>query len=1290
LSKRVLLIVGGVILVIVLAIAGGLLYFINSAGFQERARQYIIQQIQENTGGVATLDKFRWSIWDQRFILEGLTIRGLEPPTDPPLAHIQSVLVGVKLRSLFQHRIDLFELIVNRPAFRLLVDENGKTNLPNPPARERKNLDFQFSIGDFRIVEGSALINERREKVDLALSNVMSTLRYATVTRILSSDLKYDGTLSLEGHSAIPYTLSGNFDYTRGTIVAHHIDVKSGKSAIMLQGRIDDVLTKDLLGKLEYSGVAAVPFLNYFFPKEKLSGSSDVVGTLEFARGYVLTHGTAVAESITFDDWNARKFRGEYSYHYPSRRLVLHRMTTRVLDGTASGDIAVEPLPGEARVTLDLDYTDVDAAQLARVYPWDPQYRIYSRLTGELHGWFEGRFERFELAGNAGFRSYMTQPNAGIVPLPLDGFTDYEAVPNRVRVQNAAIHLGSTDINADGLIDKDNADLKVKLASTNLADMSFIYKEANGTGSFDGALTGPIKTPLFDGQFDITNHKHGEWTIQHAAGGIRLDTLAQVADLREVHVTQGQSEAIVSGTTTLDGTKVNLQARARNVRSEDIAPFAARVTNRQFTGVFSASAHITSLDPLQFDDDLRAENLVVDGQRVGNVTASVRYREPLLELQRMNLSDNGATLVGNVSYNRMTEAMTFDVSIANSMNFDRLRTIGLPMDLQGVIQRARFTGSGTLSQPRINGDAELTNLTFHGETFPQANLHLETAGTSVRATLTTPRNINLTADIDTSRNGYPFNATVSFSNYSIERLMGFSQGSVTVTGQADLKGQLQNSAQITGEGKINQAQISVQNRTYKPTAPFTFSFTPDRLTLSDVSLAGPQGERATVSGTVALTKEAAMNFEVTDAVLDLSILPALLRSEDSSLELAGGVTINGRISGTPQKPELSGTARLNNASLSKKGLLVNLSGMNGAISFNGNRFTLDDVTGKVSNGTVRMQGIGTIQGFQVQTMNIQIDPQDVRIRYPEGLRTLLGGSLVLRGSWNAPVLEGNLQIQSMAYRGAFEDFLALFQSTDSFQGQTSEFGRLGLAIHVEGSRNISIQNELADVEARVDLDIKGTVDHPALTGHVEASGGTLTFQGRRYQITRGNMDFVDPLRIEPVIDVQAETELREYHVIVNVTGRGDRVRANLRSDPPLPELEIFSLISGGKTREELANQAGPGGRIPTSEELFQGGAASVFSDMLKSRVVPNRFGLLGLERIRIDPLLNGPANKPSARVTVPLQVTKDLSITYSQDLVTNTEVIVQVEYFFKKNMSILATRDENATLGLDLRLRKRY
>src|SRR5262249_40731746 len=160
-----------------------------------------------------------------------------------------------------------------------------------------------------------------------------------------------------EDKPAIPYTLSAKLDYTRGTVVAQRIDLKSGKSSVALQGRINEVLTKNILGRLEYRGTAAVPFLNYFFLKETFAGSSDIGGSLELSKGRFYRGGTATAESVTFEGWNAQKFRGEYSYHYPERRLVVQRLAARILDGSAAGNITIEPLPGASRVSLDLEYT---------------------------------------------------------------------------------------------------------------------------------------------------------------------------------------------------------------------------------------------------------------------------------------------------------------------------------------------------------------------------------------------------------------------------------------------------------------------------------------------------------------------------------------------------------------------------------------------------------------------------------------------------------------------------------------------------------------------------------------------------------------------------------------------------------------------------------------------------------------------------------------------------------------------------------------------------------------------
>jgi translocation and assembly module TamB len=181
---------------------------------------------------------------------------------------------------------------------------------------------------------------------------------------------------------------------------------------------------------------------------------------------------------------------------------------------------------------------------------------------------------------------------------------------------------------------------------------------------------------------------------------------------------------------------------------------------------------------------------------------------------------------------------------------------------------------------------------------------------------------------------------------------------------------------------------------------------------------------------------------------------------------------------------------------------------------------------------------------------------------------------------------------------------------------------------------------------------------------------------------------VDPLRVQPVLDIEAESQVRDYRVILSITGRGDNPKLSIRSDPPLPELEIVSLIAGGRTREELAAQRNPASSVPSSERLFQSGATSILFDLLRQRV-GNRLGLLGTGRVRIDPFLVGTEATPGTRITLSEQVTKDLTVTYSQDLSSNRQQVILIEYFVSRNSSILASRDELGYFGLDLRHRTR-
>lgn len=1280
-SRRILLLLGVVVLAVGAGI-GALVLYLNSPAFKTRAHDTIVRELEQRTGATVTLNNFDWSFGHQRFRIDGLTLHGFEPAEEAPLAQFKRIDIGLNFRTLLEKKIDLFELTFTEPAFHLIVQPDGKTNLPTPPSQERQPLNFQISIQNFNVVGGSALINERQIQVDFSVKNLAAALDYQAAREVLRTHLRYDGVFDQSSRNMrpIPYTLAGDFDYTRATLIAQTIVLKSGASEVKLQGKINHVLSHDIASRLEYTGNVDVPFLNYFFPKEKLGGKGDVTGFLEFSAGHFFTQGNVAAKTVDFNGWRTTAFSSEYAYRFPDRRLSFQRVRTSLVGGTVTGNGDVTNLPGDgpSRVSLNLDYKDVDAARLDRAYPWDPKYRILSNATGNLKGWFEGRLERYEFGGRADLKSYAVLP-AGpppdVVALPLDGSLGYQLQPGEATVANADLHLYSTDIRANGLIHPASTNLTVHMTSSNLKDIAFLYPDAAGIGSFDGVLSGPIAKPVIDGNLTVENHVFHGFKVQKASGGIRLDTAAEFATLRDVRITQGQSQVLVNGSAALSGERANLQLESSHVAAGDLKDFV----NRDFNGVFSGSVHVTQLSPaINLEGDLRADKLEVQGYAIGDARARVRYTDPVIDLTELTVAQNGAAARGNLTLNRANENLKFSARVT-SVDLQSLYRLGLPDVVQGVIRQATVSGDGTLKRPSINGKGTIQNLSIQGEAFPEADIEMASTGSKIDLRLNTGSNVNLTAQIDTSAAGYPFTAQASFNQYSIEKLAKFSQGTISATGNVKLSGLLTDRSHITGQGTIETANVRVQDTPLHTTKPFTIDFNSDRLTLTGVTLAG-EATQLNVAGTIAFSDRTPLNLDLSGQA-DL----ALLTKATPDWTSTGSINVQVRLTGTPQMPDLRGVAHLSNATLGWRGFFTSLIGVNGDLFFDQNRITVNNIQGKLGAGTVRAQGTALLENGTLQAMNVRFDAEEVRFRYPEGVRTVVDADLILRGNWTSPLLEGDVKIQNLAYRSDFENLLAVLTERN-LNTTPSSLGQLRLAVHIEGSRNITIQNQLADVEARIDVDVKGTLDNPSMTGHVEASGGTLVFQGNRYRVTRGNIDFADPVRIDPVVDLEAESQVRDYRVILSVTGRGDKLKLSMRSDPPLPELEIVSLIAGGQTREEIANVRGTS--APTSEQLFQSGAASILSDLLQQRV-GNRLGFLGSGRVRIEPFRVGAASNNGTRVTLSEQVTKDLSITYSQDLSSSRQDIILIEYFISRNTSIQASRDELGNFGIDIRLRKR-
>ncbi|MGC2726484.1 MAG: translocation/assembly module TamB domain-containing protein, partial [Candidatus Acidiferrales bacterium] len=310
----------------------------------------------------------------------------------------------------------------------------------------------------------------------------------------------------------------------------------------------------------------------------------------------------------------------------------------------------------------------------------------------------------------------------------------------------------------------------------------------------------------------------------------------------------------------------------------------------------------------------------------------------------------------------------------------------------------------------------------------------------------------------------------------------------------------------------------------------------------------------------------------------------------------------------------------------------------------------------------------------------------VRIRYPQGMSWLMGGTLQLSGTSDRAVLSGTLELKRLLFAPGVDISSFFGSSTQISSGASSPFMRnLTFDIAAHTSPGARIEWTGAQVEIDSDLHLRGTWDRPILLGHIHLLGGEMNFRGNTFTLTRGDVNFANPFQLDPELNIEATSTISQYQVTINFSGRASKLSLGYRSDPPLPDSDIIALLAVGSTGEESALRSSAGGGQNY-------GATALLSEAISSGLGGRIEHLFGISHFRVDPFLAGTATESnaSARVTIEQQVTRDLTITYSSNAASDQEQLIQVEYHVKRDLSIVFLRDVNGTYGLDIKFVKHF
>ncbi|HET6862972.1 MAG TPA: translocation/assembly module TamB domain-containing protein, partial [Pyrinomonadaceae bacterium] len=525
------------------------------------------------------------------------------------------------------------------------------------------------------------------------------------------------------------------------------------------------------------------------------------------------------------------------------------------------------------------------------------------------------------------------------------------------------------------------------------------------------------------------------------------------------------------------------------------------------------------------------------------------------------------------------------------------------------------------------------------------------------------------------------------------RVSGKANGDVTASGfLLDEDGYFTLDA-LAGTATFSELSLAVEDIQLSAAAPLVVRFSPSEVTLEDARFTGP-GTNITLAGTVATASGGKQNLNVTGS-LNMRVLNGLSPDFFSS----GNAEVAVRVNGTYEAPRVTGTASVNNSSVSV--LLGNerwtISNLNAALRFTANQAQIDSLSGTIGGGRVTATGGALLNGFTLAGFRVNLHGDDVTVPFPQNFRSTLDADIEIKGSSREQLISGIVNLRRAEFSQNIELADLINSRTESIEeGGELEITRTALfaALRVEGRNALVVRNNLADLVGSVSLQLDGPVNDPTISGRITATSGTLNFRNDRYDITRALVDLPPSRNADPILNIQGESQIRGYRVIVSLTGPLSQPQAAVRAEPALPQADVVSLITTGQLSADDTSTS-------ILSQSSVGAATSLLTDALINAPAQRATSkLFGLTRFEIDPVVGGrTGSTPSARLTLGRRISKEVTVTYSTNVTSDPNQILALEYRVSDRLSFLAQYEQASTRSLtartnifsfEIRFRKRF
>jgi hypothetical protein len=1284
------------------------------------------------------------------FVVEDLVIEGLTPQ-DRPFLTAKTITVELPWWTAFSGKVIVESIAMTDWNMVVETFPNGRHNFPKFTRKTPSKGPSRFTTTLRSVValRGAFTYEDHGTPWSTVARDLnVQVYRPPIATNYLGRVSFSNGTVKIQSYESFRTDMQGRFSIDNGIVHFSQMDLSGEGSRSAVTGDVDlghwPEQTYQVRSKIDFATQKEI-----FFHGQKFttSGQGDFTGTFHLFKGGRELKGAFTSPVANVNTWRFPNLRG--SVLWVPDRLEITNTTADLYGGTTRFDYRMAPFgtPGvPTRATWDVDYRGVDLSRLTDFLE-TKGLRLAGSATGKNRlEWPVGKW-----ALKTGRGEVTVQPPPGVFPMtrelrpdviakvadlpapagpfnshlslgykPVAGHIVYALDPEWIVLDDSWAATESTHVQFQGRTAfGERSQIPFHVTSLDWQESDRVLAgimttfgaptggvPIDGNGEFDGRMLASFSKPRIEGTFK--GDRLRAWDVVWGTGIADVVIENSYAIVANAVLTSSGSEIRADGQFSLgyprkdQGEEIDARVRLNRRPLADLR-HAFQLDEYPLEGLVSGDFHLYGPYQRPFGfGKMAIDQGVAYGETFERATSSLRFEGNGVRLDSLEVKKSSGSVIG-AAFVGWEGEYSFNADGAR-IPVESLKTVTFPQAPPSGLLQFSATGAGTFEEPKYDVKLRVDDLFAGDEGIGQLNgrlslrgelLNLEMEVASPRLVVSGSGRIALTPEMDAE-------LTVRFADTSLDPYVRFFEPRLSpftnavAGGTIRVVGELADIDHLVVETHVESLDLKLFDYRLRNKGTIDLSLDRHVLKVDQLSLTG-EGTELQVQGHVAFDRNEIAVQASGDG--NLGILQGFYRD----LRSRGTAAIKAQISGALDKPVFSGSADVTDGRIRVLSVPNSIEAINGRLSFDAEGIRLADVAARVGEGDVRFGGRIGISGFTLGDLNLTATGERMRIRYPAGFVSTIDASLALQGTIAAPVLNGNVLVRDALWSRRIEATPGFFNLTGSgstaaaVSAPASTFP-LRLDIDIDAPSSFRIENNIAKMIASADLKLQGTYDRPQLFGHVEIDRGDIVFEGNRYVVTRGGVDFFNASRIEPVFDIEAETRVRVpdqvYNITLGFSGTTSRFSYSLNSDPPLPQVDILSVLLGQQT--DLTNAElralRPGATQQSEEVLLKQAFSRLLTSPISAPVSRVLGETLGIETV-ISPTFGTETDPltPSARLILGRRLSNRAYLTFARALGgAQREQIIILEYDQSERVGWVVTQNGDKTYALDFRVRHRF